>query len=314
MLSRMNTAWHVEGTELFSYDHLNVKWAIIGAERSGSSSLAMNLQRHPEIETLVGNLERRRVWEHDLFTGSWPAYLPTSDQFWNINRIYRKANFPSLVRGLKDPSCLRTQPALARIAQIRSLVAFVILRDPVDLSEWHYLKALGDHFQKKTNMQTPSLLSCVEEQGMVADVHHADTQRFVDLRRWVFDDPLSSRIHVAAAELGSNRLLLVDRSELMGGRSFWNRLARFIGVGPYPSGAIFGIANSRSAVFNSSRSVVSKIRDQLQADPLRYTVHQAGLLALRRALSKERRALRDLLQHLPSARPPGALPAWAKTI
>lgn len=310
---------HVVFDELLPYSALDLTWAVIGTAHAGSSSLAMNLHRHPGLEVLVQKRRRGHTWEHDFFTHLWETYLPSRAQALKLNGLTLKGGGDRRLRGVKYPAYLHSDAALARLGRIPGLSTVVILRGPVERSEWLYLKAAGAFWLHHPAAEAPSLADCVGaqlEQAAGHDRCSRDVAAPGIAER--FRAPLqlhtriSARIRAAWRFVRRDRCLLADVSELGKGAAFLNALASFLGVSPFPEHFRAGQAHRHALLNNRSRTLrTDDVRQALLAAPRSRPGYERGLDLLRHSLEHERRALRELLLLHPSARAPGELPAWA---
>ncbi|CAK0848157.1 unnamed protein product [Prorocentrum cordatum] len=121
----------IKASELWSWEHLSLDFAIVGLDRCGTSSLKRNLQQHPEIGfSTPADSEDRFFYTH--------AVMPRRalvEHFNDMQHANGKVR-PKLL-GLKDPTILLSVQKMEAITRVPGLKVIVAVCDLVSRLDKH---------------------------------------------------------------------------------------------------------------------------------------------------------------------------------
>lgn len=216
------------------WEDVQLDFLVAGFARSGTHSVRGNLLAHPEV-----------LMAEEELTFNW-AYLPLASQL----RGYA-ANFPAKgedrgtrLRGGKGEGVALSPRLLGHLSRVHGLRLVVMVREPVEWLESLYnLRAYECRMDSNCGI-IPSLSDVILGGATFADVNVEDVFR-------------SQPLKVAAKLfLPTGRLLLLE-FELLRDRpqEFYDRLATFLGIAPFPQNFTFGRYATEDRVQYTSRGL-----------------------------------------------------------
>eukprot|EP00931_Biecheleriopsis_adriatica_P035687 TRINITY_DN20567_c0_g1_i1.p1 TRINITY_DN20567_c0_g1~~TRINITY_DN20567_c0_g1_i1.p1 ORF type:complete len:624 (+),score=94.79 TRINITY_DN20567_c0_g1_i1:67-1938(+) len=233
---------HVD--EVAEWSLHNLSWAVLGFEGCGTTTLAAALQHHPALEVLQTDslLEDGSYFcTQALQQASWEGVVPRLPSRMDVLRFNAWRSKTEhhegrhYLRGVKRPQYIRSNLALARLAQIPGLRALLLVDEPAALAERQYLKNVGRCRMHNLSFKAPPLATCLGSPCMPRCSRAGD---FRDRGQFLVehsDFAMSERIQVLLEALGSaKRVFLADRGALRHGNRFYNRVAAFLGVASFP--------------------------------------------------------------------------------
>lgn len=202
----------IKASELWSWEHMSLDFAIVGVDRCGTSSLKRNLQQHPEIGfSTPADSEDRFFYTHALMPQR--AHV---ERFNNMQHANGKVR-PKLL-GLKDPTILLSVQKVSAISRVPGLKVIVVVCDLVSrldkLFYDNHCAYLGD-YQADGRTCRPSVGAVLRDPAIY--------------RRW----KLGRALVRLGQEVSDERVLVLRQEDIRAKPcAVYRVIARFLGADP----------------------------------------------------------------------------------
>ena len=213
---------HGASTDPVEADAPTVDFVVAGAQRCGTTSLDLELRRHPRIAMPATRKELHFFDDDARFGADGADYGPYHASF--------SPRRPGVLRGEATPSYMYWRPAAARLARYNpAMKVIVVLRNPITraFSHWNKERQRGRELLPFLDaLRAEPARAAASSSGQDRRTSYVERGRYAaQLRRLAQCFPARQMLVLRSEALTD------DRAQTLG------RVAAFLDVPPFPSGA-----------------------------------------------------------------------------